>query len=319
MEFMFKDSGEHPIRLLTSDADDKEEFLYALKRAVFRSDNVIIVGGLNEKHYLPGLLSSAIGVPCVKVDYRALGFEESEKPLMFPSRSIPLVTPDREIGGFLIEKGRQAIIMLSEMFEVRRKLLENLIMPYIFDSRRVSGSDNVIAADHKRQKADAAEQNLPEQSVEPSHGSAGETGTPVIAAVQTEVDADTPTVPPEPDDTDPTPEPEKHEDQPERENRDEEAQEQEQKAEPETPSVESCTSSADELQRLIDSLPDPSGNVPKTPAPAGRDDEDEDLSFDEYLDFDRRMTTLRYINIGAAAALIIAGLALLAAVLFKLI
>lgn len=136
MEFEFSDSSDMPVRTLASTAEDKKEFLFALKRAVFRSDTVIVVGGLTGGTYLPAVLASAVGTPLEKLDYRSLGFTEPAKPLMFPKGSIPLVTDGNDIGGLLIEKGRQAIILLTENASIRHELLNSLVYPYIFDGGR---------------------------------------------------------------------------------------------------------------------------------------------------------------------------------------
>ncbi len=133
MEFRFNDAGKMPVRTLASPVNDRDEFLYALKRGVYRSDTVIVVGGLGGNIYIPGIIGAAIGAPAEKVDYRALGFAEPAKPLVFPKGSIPLVTSDNRIGGMLLEKGRQSIIVLSEDTAVRHQLLNSLVYPYIFD------------------------------------------------------------------------------------------------------------------------------------------------------------------------------------------
>lgn len=133
MEFRFSDCDKMPIRTLASTASDRDEFLYALKRAVYRSDTVIVVGGLEGGIFAPALIGAAVGNPSEKVDYKALGLAEPAKPLSFPKFSIPLVTPDNRIGGMLLEKGGESIIVLSEDANVRHQLLDTLIYPYIFD------------------------------------------------------------------------------------------------------------------------------------------------------------------------------------------
>ena len=134
MEFRFNDFEKMPIRTLATSVKERDEFLYALKRGVYRSDTVIVVGGMNGNVYLPGIIGAAIGAPIEKLDYKMMGFEEPERPLVLPKGSIPLVTEDDEIGGMLLEKGRQSIIVLSEDATVRHKLLDELVFPYIFDS-----------------------------------------------------------------------------------------------------------------------------------------------------------------------------------------
>lgn len=142
MEFRFNDFEKMPIRTLATSVKERDEFLYALKRGVYRSDTVIVVGGMNGNVYLPGIIGAAIGAPIEKLDYKMMGFEEPERPLVLPKGSIPLVTEDDEIGGMLLEKGRQSIIVLSEDATVRHKLLDELVFPYIFDS----GAEEVAPA-----------------------------------------------------------------------------------------------------------------------------------------------------------------------------
>jgi len=144
MEFRFNDFEKMPIRTLATSVKERDEFLYALKRGVYRSDTVIVVGGMNGNVYLPGIIGAAIGAPIEKLDYKLMGFAEPERPLVLPKGSIPLVTEDDEIGGMLLEKGRQSIIVLSEDAAVRHKLLDDLVFPYIFemDAGEVEGETN---------------------------------------------------------------------------------------------------------------------------------------------------------------------------------
>ncbi len=143
MEFCFNDFDKMPVRTLATAAEGRDDFLYALKRAVYRSDIVIVVGGLSSKIYIPGIIGAAVGATAEKVDYKALGFAEPAQPLVFPKGAIPLVTPNNHIGGMLLEKGRQSIIVLSEDATIRHQLLEELIYPYIFDVEMEDNS-NVI-------------------------------------------------------------------------------------------------------------------------------------------------------------------------------
>ena len=57
--------GEYPLRLLNSSCNDLRSFFHSLKRAVKRSEIILVVGGYGEGENIPGFLARSIGQKCV--------------------------------------------------------------------------------------------------------------------------------------------------------------------------------------------------------------------------------------------------------------
>ena len=91
--------GDYPLRMLSSVCDDIPSFFHGLKRAVSRSEIIIVVGGYNEEDRLPTFIARALGKKCSIPNYSKLGVITEEKYLL-PEDAVPLRPKSRRFGGF---------------------------------------------------------------------------------------------------------------------------------------------------------------------------------------------------------------------------
>lgn len=122
--------GNYPVRLLSSSSNDLKGFFHSLKRAVSRSQIIIVVGGYAGDEFIPSFIARAINKPCAVPEYNQLGVISKEKyPL--PEGSVPLAPSNKRFGGFLIESGPQTIISLTENKKIRLGIVSEVIVKYI--------------------------------------------------------------------------------------------------------------------------------------------------------------------------------------------
>ena len=116
------------VRYLSAMVNDARSFLIALQKSVSRSRVVITVGGFNGEEYVPELLAKATGSGLC--DIKANEFSEANT-ISIPNGAVPMYSKSGDFGGAVIEKGDQAIIMLSENKEITHEILDLLVSPYI--------------------------------------------------------------------------------------------------------------------------------------------------------------------------------------------
>ena len=128
--------GDYPLRMLSSVCDDIPSFFHGLKRAVSRSEIIVVVGGYNEQDHLPTFIARALGKKCTIPNYSKLGVIADEKHLL-PEGAVPLKPKSRRFGGFLLECGPQAIISLTDNKSIRLELVEQFVVTYITEHHNV--------------------------------------------------------------------------------------------------------------------------------------------------------------------------------------
>ena len=157
--------GEYPLRLLSTSAKSLTDFFHALKRAVSRSEIIILIGGYTSDEYLPDFLSKAIGrtpIECDNGDYGIL----APGTVKIPAGAIPLVTKGK-FGGFIIESGPQTIFSLTDDRDLRLAITKDIIVNYITEHHKAFGGTVVIAKDIDKVE-DNANENIVE-SIETDH------------------------------------------------------------------------------------------------------------------------------------------------------
>lgn len=129
-EMEFNLCGCCRMRLLTDKASDKKTLVHDLARAVSRSQVIIIAGKLSGEEGIIEITARAIAKTVTEIDKSLYGINFEEK-LSVINGATPLVTPDGEFGGCIIESGPQSMILLSEDRAVRKTVMNTLIHPYI--------------------------------------------------------------------------------------------------------------------------------------------------------------------------------------------
>lgn len=129
-EMEFNLGGCCRMRLLTEKTTDKKGFVNALAKSVARSRVIMICGPLFSERGLLNIVSSAIGTNLRVINNAAYGISGDDK-IKILEGSVPLVTKEGYFGGCVIERGPQAIILLTENKTIRKTLMKNLVHPYI--------------------------------------------------------------------------------------------------------------------------------------------------------------------------------------------
>ena len=123
-EMEFNLCGCCRMRLLTDKASDKKTLVHDLARAI------IIAGELSGEEGIIETVAKAIAKTVTEIDKSMYGIK-SEEGIGVISGATPLVTPEGEFGGCIIESGPQSMILLSDERELRKGIMKTLIHPYI--------------------------------------------------------------------------------------------------------------------------------------------------------------------------------------------
>ena len=126
----FKLCGICNIRFLSASVKDNKSFLMALQKSVGRSRVIVTVGGFEGENYLPKIVARATGMDTAPINSNELISDINEK-YVIPKGAVPLISTKGNFRGLVIEKGDQAIIMLSEDKTERYEILDTLVCPYI--------------------------------------------------------------------------------------------------------------------------------------------------------------------------------------------
>lgn len=163
--------GDYPLRLLSVNAKNRTEFFHSLKRAVSRSEIIVIIGGYNKNDYLPLFLAKSIGRTTIESDNGDYGIL-SDGTVILPAGAIPLVTRGK-FGGFIIESGPQTIFSLTDDREVRLAVIKEVIVRYITEHHKTfstsifiepqtfdSNTDNIEFIDDSTTENEVSTQNV---------------------------------------------------------------------------------------------------------------------------------------------------------------
>lgn len=138
-EMEFNLCGCCRMRLLNDKVSDPKTFLNSLARAVSRSRIIMTVGPVKGDGSIMKLVASALSMEVTPADLEAYGIKEEEEILILEG-STPLVTPSGEFGGCIIESGPQSMILLTQDKDIRKKIMNTLVHPYVEElSKQDSG------------------------------------------------------------------------------------------------------------------------------------------------------------------------------------
>lgn len=149
-EMEFNLCGCCRMRLLTDKASDKKTLVHDLARAVSRSRVIIIAGKLSGEEGIIEITARAIAKTVTEIDKSLYGIK-SENIISVINGATPLVTPDGEFGGCIIESGPQSMVLISDDKAVRKTVMNTLIHPYIeelcaFDLKEKAKSAAAVVA-----------------------------------------------------------------------------------------------------------------------------------------------------------------------------
>ncbi len=130
--FEFNLGGCCNMRLLTDRTLDNKAFLLALARGVKRSQVILVVGELLGDEGLAPLIAKAVGRQMAEMEPEKFGIL-SEAPVVLPEGAMPLVSPEGQLGGCILESGPQVLILLTADKPLRHRLMDTLLHEYIAD------------------------------------------------------------------------------------------------------------------------------------------------------------------------------------------
>ncbi len=146
-EMEFNLQGCCRMRTLKDSADSKRGFVAALAKAVDRSRIIIAVSELLGEDSAIPTLCAAIGYKCTAVDRAAVGIK-SDSSFTMPNGALPLVTKSGQFGGFIVECGKQSIILVSADRALRHEIMRSYIHQYVFDINQVEAYNERIRHEH---------------------------------------------------------------------------------------------------------------------------------------------------------------------------
>ncbi|MBE6782280.1 MAG: hypothetical protein E7540_06160 [Ruminococcaceae bacterium] len=131
-EMEFNLSGCYRMRIFKDKIESKKQLVSALARDVSRSKVILVVTDLFGEDSAIPTLSRAIGIPLISPNKEEFGITTTEE-IVIPNSAVPLVTKTGIYGGFIIEKGQQSIIIVSNVRSLRHEIMKTYVHNYIFD------------------------------------------------------------------------------------------------------------------------------------------------------------------------------------------
>lgn len=198
--------GDYPLRLLSVGNEDVSQLLHNLKKAIARSEIILIVGDWNADKKVVDLLARFIGRNTDTSDNSDYGITESGT-VTLPAGAHPLVA-NGKYGGFVIESGPQTIFALNNDRGLMNAITEETLVPYITAHHRTFGfsvasaktvraeSDNKAASAVVEAVFDATDDTQSVEEAEATIDAPTDIPTPTIVADGDFVEADELTVNP---------------------------------------------------------------------------------------------------------------------------
>lgn len=129
-ELEFNLCGCCRMRLLSDKMQDKKSFVHSLARAVSRSSVILVAGPLLGEDGTIKTVTEALNTSTETVDKAEYAITD-EGEIQIIKNSTPLVTPQGDFGGCIIESGPQTMILLTDDKQIRKTIMKDLIHPYI--------------------------------------------------------------------------------------------------------------------------------------------------------------------------------------------
>ena len=175
-EMEFNLCGCCRMRLLTDKASDKKTLVHDLARAVSRSRVIIIAGELSGEEGIIETTAKSIAKTVTEIDKSVYGIK-SEESINVINGATPLVSPEGEFGGCIIESGPQSMILISDDRELRKAVMKTLIHPYIEELCTLEIKTKAKNTDAEVPTVIAPPEPIPDNVVE-------EIGEPIEAALE---------------------------------------------------------------------------------------------------------------------------------------
>ena len=129
-ELEFNLCGCCRMRLLSDKMQDKKSFVHSLARAVSRSSVILVAGPLLGEDGTVKTVTEALNTSTETVDKTEYAITDQGE-IQIIKNSTPLVTPQGDFGGCIIESGPQTMILLTDDKQIRKTIMKDLIHPYI--------------------------------------------------------------------------------------------------------------------------------------------------------------------------------------------
>lgn len=129
-ELEFNLCGCCRMRLLSDKMQDKKSFVHSLARAVSRSSVILVAGPLFGEDGTIKTVTEALNTSTETVDKTEYAITDGGE-IQIIKNSTPLVTPEGDFGGCIIESGPQTMILLTDDKQIRKTIMKDLIHPYI--------------------------------------------------------------------------------------------------------------------------------------------------------------------------------------------
>ena len=129
-ELEFNLCGCCRMRLLSDKMQDKKSFVHSLARAVSRSSVILVAGPLLGEDGTVKTVTEALNTSTETVDKTEYAITDGGE-IQIIKNSTPLVTPQGDFGGCVIESGPQTMILLTDDKQIRKTIMKDLIHPYI--------------------------------------------------------------------------------------------------------------------------------------------------------------------------------------------
>lgn len=160
-EMEFNLCGCCRMRLLTDKTETQVEFVKSIARAVKRSKVIFACGPLFSDKGLIATVSKATGIKTTVIDNKEYSIESEDKIEVLDG-STPLVTSDGVFGGCIIENGPQTIIILSQSKSIRKKIMKDLIYPYITKLSLTAAQDSIASFENEIEEETLTQPEQPE-------------------------------------------------------------------------------------------------------------------------------------------------------------
>lgn len=140
-EMEFNLCGCCRMRLLTDTVSNRTEFSKSLARAVSRSNIIIACGPVFGEKGLVATVAKITNIGTQTIDNKKYGIEDQSE-ISILKGSTPLVTSDGMFCGCIIENGPQVIILLTESKSLRKRVMKELVHPYISQWSYLASKNN---------------------------------------------------------------------------------------------------------------------------------------------------------------------------------
>ena len=142
-EMEFNLCGCCRMRLLTDTVSNRTEFSKSLARGVSRSNIIIACGPVFGEKGLVSTVAKVTNIGTQTIDNSKYGIEDKSK-INILKGSTPLVTSDGMFCGCIIENGPQVIILLTESKSLRKRVMKELVHPYISQWSYIASKNNNV-------------------------------------------------------------------------------------------------------------------------------------------------------------------------------